>query len=232
MTTDDQLALHPVFADLSAKKRAAIAARMQFASFAAGATIMSLSISGKNAADADVGFILEGKVRTASRADHAGVMAVDELGPGEAIGLDAMIDSHAQPISATALTDVEIALLPANSFRAIVRANTAVALALLSLFARSLRVLQDRARAGEIINPVQRVYIELVRLALPSQENDNVWVIAPMPRHHQLAERAQATEDCAAAAIAHLIRSGIARRRYPALEITAPARLQALCTLS
>jgi hypothetical protein len=84
-------------------------------------------------------------------------------------------------------------------------------------FARAIAAGSSRAPQADA-SPERRVFAALMRYI----ERDAVkgdWRIPKMPKHRELAEASGVDEAAAAAAIAHLIQEGVARREYPGLVI-------------
>jgi CRP-like cAMP-binding protein len=164
-------------------------------------------------------FVLAGRLRVSACTD--GRIAYVDLAGGAAAGLvEAVMGRSCGPRAVLALEDSHIVVLPAAPLLAAVAASAAASFALARRLAGAL------AAAEGSDDPLQRVFRDLLRATRPLGEAR--WTVDPLPRHRELAERAGVAEEAAAAAVAHLVRLGVARRRYPALDIEDREALRAL----
>ena len=203
-----------IFADLSARAKTRLAAACRSCVLAAGETSNALEQGGA------IIFVLEGRIRSSALAD--GLISFQDHDAGDEAGLALAIAG--QPIPGRALLALETATLliaPAEAVLAALQSSATAALAV----ARSFAVRLMGSVAIEP-GPLQLVFRDLLRAARPTGESR--WTLDPMPRHRELAARAGVSEESAAAAIAHLVRLGVARRRYPALDIEDREALQRL----
>ena len=190
-------AMHP-------ETRARLVALSQSLSLRAGET------SNVMEAGQSVFFVVAGEVRVSSLLE--GRIAFQDLAAGDEFGLLYALGGHDAPsASLLALSDAEILVSPACTALDCIGASAGAAMALARMLARSL----ESRLSG--LDPLRLVYRDLLRAAKPS--GDNGWTIDPIPRHRELAQRAGVAEEEAASAIANLVRLGVARRRYPALDI-------------
>ena len=124
------------------------------------------------------------------------------------------------------LLDTDVVTLDAEAFRELFQRRPALTRALAQYFARAL-VMERSQLSPEDLSPERRVFAALLEFV----ERDAVtgaWRVARMPKHRELAEKADADEAAAASAIAHLIQEGVARRDYPGLIIDDISQLNAL----
>jgi len=76
------------------------------------------------------------------------------------------------------------------------------------------------------LSEVQRVYVELVRLAQPDGKRASGWVIPDMPNHKEIASWAGTSREAVAQAIGELARDGIVERKSMNLLIRDWNKLQ------
>ncbi len=217
----------PLFEDLSPKKRDALSAMCTVRRYAAGDVVVPAGVG----ANGEVAFVMEGSVRVGAAMGAEGRITFEDIGPGGHYGALNALDPKLPLGSVIAREDTRLAIIPAAEFVRVLAQNGKAAVALLRDMAGRLQVSAQREDARQTGNHIQRIYGEILRLAEPSPEGDGSWLVNPMPKHRELADRAETTEENAASAIAHLIRVGLARRRYPALELVDRARIRALCDL-
>lgn len=216
-----------LFADLSDKKRESLVPMCTIRRYAAGDVVVPAG-AGPNG---EVAFVLSGGVRVGAALGDHGRIEFEDLGPGDHYGALSALDARVPLGSVIARQDSVLAILPAAEFVRTLSQNGKVALALLRETTARLLAASARSDAQGDGNHIQRVFGELLRLAEPSPAGDGSWIVNPMPKHRELADRADTSEESAASAIAHLIRVGLARRRFPALEIVDRAQMRALCDL-
>lgn len=204
---------HEVLATLPARARDRLAAQAQLINLPARET--------SNAAEADGAaiFVASGTLRASSLID--GAIVFHDLEAGGALGLlDAILGQTPPPAALLAVNDVKAIVLPAAAALIAIKSNAAAASALALHFAKMLE------QRGAVTDPLQLVYRDLLRAAKPV--GDSRWTVDPMPRHRELAQRAGVGEEEAASAVANLVRLGVARRRYPALDIEDREALRAM----
>jgi CRP-like cAMP-binding protein len=167
-------------------------------------------------------------VRATYADPSSGAMLFEDAGPGEVFGLAIAISgsegSRAASMSLAAERSTEILAVDSESLRLLVQETPALAKNLMSYFARKLSGVSSQQ---EDASPERRVYAALLSFV----QRDAVaaeWRIPKMPKHKELAQSADVDEAEAAAAVAKLIQSGVARRDYPGVVIEDMASLNRL----
>ncbi|MCC6920299.1 MAG: hypothetical protein IT548_13950 [Alphaproteobacteria bacterium] len=208
-----RLARIEIFAPLQGRALERLSAGAAAVDLAAGETSNALE------SGAVLLFIESGRLRVSAMS--RGRIGFADLGAGEVQGLVEAVAGNPVPPCAVLALDATTALaLRAEAVVTAVRSNAASSFALARRFAAGLA---DQAAASD---PLQKVYRDILRAARPI--GDSRWTVDPLPRHRDLAASAGVEEGDAASAIAHLVRIGVARRRYPALDIEDREALQAL----
>lgn len=216
----------PLFEDLSPKKRDALSAMCTVRRYAAGDVVVPAGVG----ANGEVAFVMEGSVRVGAAMGAEGRITFEDIGPGGHYGALNALDPKLPLGSVIAREDTRLAIIPAAEFVRVLAQNGKAAVSLCAIWrAASRRRRSARTRVKQAITFSASTARSC--LAEPSPEGDGSWLVNPMPKHRELADRAETTEENAASAIAHLIRVGLARRRYPALELVDRARIRALCDL-
>ena len=212
-------ALWPGLGAVPADIEAALRAASERHDYAAGETLVTIG----QYDDSQVTVVLSGRVRVTRTLGATGEIAVEELGPGEAVGLRALILDEAPdagaPVGASleAASDASVRYVEAAVLRELLEGHAALALGLLRL---AMRPAAAAAPGGSRA----RVARHLLSLAA---ETGGGLSVAEMPRHAALAEAAGVGEAEAAGAVASLIARGLARRAYPGLEILDRAGFEA-----
>jgi CRP/FNR family transcriptional regulator, cyclic AMP receptor protein len=223
----EQLSLDnvPLFGDLAPQKRETLMEMCAVRRYAGGDVIVPAG----QGANGEVAFVLDGQVRVGAPLGEHGRITFEDLGPGGYYGALSALDGRLPLGSVIARDDCSLAIMPAEEFIKVLSQNGKACVTLLRDLAARLTASTDRQEAQASGNHVQRIYGELLRLAEPGGEG--TWVINPMPKHREIADRADTSEESAATAIAHLIRVGLARRKYPALELLDRMKIRELCDL-
>lgn len=188
----------------------------------------------------DVYFIVRGKLRIvilshdgseAAEGDAPAPVTLAELTSGETFGELAAVDGRRRSARAVALDNGLLAIMPREDFLALVDSCPGVARALLLRFADFIRSLNRRVHSLSTLTPMQRVFMELVRLAEPAVSGDGTWHITPLPPHGDIAGWSGTDRDTVATAIGQLAREGLVERRHKTLLIRDHARLRVLAHL-
>ena len=160
-----------------------------------------------------------GRLQVAYTDQKSGSMLIEHFQAGDVFGLAYAIlgDDMRAPagVSLTAERDCEVVAVDAAALRLIVSQRPSLTRNMMLYFAR--KVLGDE-RVSEENSPERRVFAALSALAERDAATSE-WRIARMPKHRELADRANVGEADAANAVAKLIQSGVARRNYPGLII-------------
>ncbi len=233
-THDDQAACSPAaetimgaapFSDLPGQVVGILADAASRRPYTAGETILAMGQF-----DGSEFLIVEsGRIKVSQADPKTGAMIFESVGAGEAYGLAFALvgadQSRLAGISIAADRDSVIVAVDAETLRNIARERPSLTRNLMLHFAR--RLAGDNKEAAEETTPERRVYAALSSYI----ERDAVsaeWRIVRMPKHRELADRANVDEADAASAVAKLIQSGVARRNYPGLVIDDIAQLNRL----
>ena len=175
----------------------------------------------------EVFFVIEGTVRLAFHSPAVGEIAFVDYGAGDFFGELGALDKDSQPITAVALEDCSLAIMPYSAFLNAVVEHRVAGRKLLTHLATQVRLLSLPEGSAKRSDQ-QRVFSELLRLSNPSASDDGVWIIDELPAHQDIARACSAEEDSVPNAIAKLVRSGLARRHQGALFILDRGRLRQL----
>ena len=206
------------FKDLPEAVLDAIAEVSDLKSYPAGETLYALGQF-----DGEEIFVIASGALKASFADpESGSVMIDIVPQGHIFGLAAAISeaesTDAEKLTLTTEDASEIVSIEANAFRTIVAQRPSLTRNLMHHFAEVLSAQQFNVVQGET-SPEQRIYAALMEYV----ERDAVtsdWRIVRMPKHRELADKADVEESLVASAVAQLIQDGVAQREYPGLIIT------------
>jgi CRP/FNR family transcriptional regulator len=141
MTLDEAMAASPLFAPLDQHDRERIIWRMTLARFDPGEVIVRQG-------DTATAFylILSGEVEVthAPGAEMSAVTSLARLGPGDVFGEMALLDDGTRSSSVSARAPTRCALLSRWDFREELRRSPEVAIRLLAILSRRIRLLDER----------------------------------------------------------------------------------------
>lgn len=216
-----------LFENLPAAAIAEIEAMCVWQEFGPDEPIIDTNVATRDA----VFFVISGSVRVALSTGESGEIAFIDLDAGAQFGELSAIDGQSRSANVIAKNHCIIASVDSAQFINILTANPQAALALMrhltSIIRRNNRRIVDLSTRTD----VQRVYSELLRLSEPDPKGDGSWMIARMPKHKEIAAWAGTTEESVATALGQLIKVGLAKRRYPSLQITDRAKVRLLAEL-
>jgi len=140
MNLQDALRASQIFGGLTDRQRAHIADLVTIRRFDAGTVILQQGTSA-----VALYLLLDGQVRV-TRAPEDGGQAVSlaTLGPGDVFGEMAVLDEDTRSSTVTALETTRCALLPRWELIQELRRQPDVAIELLRIFARRIRILDER----------------------------------------------------------------------------------------
>ena len=76
------------------------------------------------------------------------------------------------------------------------------------------------------LGAMQRVYVEILRLAVPDAASPDLWIVRPVPTEREIAGRTSTARETVARALSQLRQGGIVRRKGRNLYILDRARLE------
>lgn len=185
-------------------------------------------VFGQQSDKRDVFFVVHGRVRVTIFASTGREVAFRELGSGAAFGEVSAIDGLDRSASVVALEDSALATMSADLFRALLRERPELAERVLRNFARLIRSLTDRVVEFSTLAVQNRVQAELVRMARTAGVEKNLALLAPVPRHADIASRVATNREAVARELNRLAREGVVERRATGLAILDFRRLAAM----
>jgi CRP/FNR family transcriptional regulator, cyclic AMP receptor protein len=151
-----------------------------------------------------------------------------EINAGDAFGELSAIDGGGRSADAVAAMSSVIAICPRQTFLDTLLDHPMLARRLLEKLTGIIRKADRRIANLAAMTGSQRVFAELLRLAVPDVERQGTFVISPAPFHKDIAAWAGTATDVVARAIAHLMKAGLLVREGSSLAITDRARIEAL----
>ena len=182
-------------------------------------------IVGQDTPGNDVHFVATGRVRVTIFAPGGQEIAFRDLGAGKSFGELSAIDGQARSASVVALEPSWIASLSRDRFWAVLRDHPSVTQQLLRQLAALIRNLTDRVVDYSTLAVRNRIQAELVRMAREAGIEKNQALLAPAPRHADIASRVSTNREAVARELAELARQGLIEKRQSGLAVLDVARL-------
>jgi CRP-like cAMP-binding protein len=220
--TDATLADIALFAELSRQDLAAIETCCQWHRIGAEQQVFD-----RHSDSLEVYFIVAGAVRILSQACEREV-ALADLPAGRYFGELAAIDGLPRSARVVTLCDSLLASLDGPNFRQVLLRHPEVALRVMGRMTGVIRDLDQRVIELSTTSEAQRICGELLRLAEPMTGKPEVWCVADMPNHKEIAAWIGSSREVVAQVIGELARDGVVKRRGMGLTITDVQRLRLL----
>ena len=153
-------------------------------------------------------------------------MIFGDLGPDQFFGEMAAIDGAKRSANVTALTKVEVCIMPASVFKSIIFSTPAICERLLTLMTTRLRASNARLFERSVLDLRHRLYAELLRLAHPRHGVEGQSIISPPPLQQDLAARIGCRREQISREIYAMVEEGLAEKAKGGLVILHPKLLE------
>jgi CRP/FNR family transcriptional regulator, cyclic AMP receptor protein len=160
----------------------------------------------------DVFFIVQGRVRITNYSTSGKEVSFRDLGVGEIFGELAAIDGSPRSASVVAFSDTLLASLSAKIYWQLLQKYPALTAGCLRRLARLIRALSDRVVEFASLSVRDRIYVELLRLAVQRTGTPDLWEIRPMPTHADLSNRVATHREAVTRVLHRLELDGVVRR--------------------
>jgi len=173
----------------------------------------------------DVFLVVQGHVRvvvvTAGRET-----ILRDIQAGEFFGELAALDLKPRSAGILAITDAQLACLPAAAFRRAIHEHPEVCDRVLAILVGQIRMLANRVRENSGLAMRHRLLAELLRLGSPVASTPDAAVVTPPPTHAELAARVSSHREAVTRELNALARAGLITRRRGAIVLLQTARLR------
>ncbi len=181
----------------------------------------------KDSDDRDVYFVIDGSVQIVNFSMSGREIALAKVGAGGFFGELSAIDGAPRSASVVAVGPSLLASLAPRLFLNLVTDHADIAAHVLQRLAGIVRSCDERIMDLSTLGAVQRVYVELLRLADENPDtSSNAGVIKKMPTHKTIASRASTTRETVARSMSQLVSGGIIERRGTAIHIVEREKLE------
>ena len=173
----------------------------------------------------DLYFIVDGRARVVNYSLSGREVTFDDREAGDYFGELAALDGEPRSANVVALEETVVAILSQEGFHHMLMNYPPVAVRILKNLAKIVRISTDRIMDLSTLGANNRVHAELLRLAAPNLEDDNIARISPIPIHGDIASRVSTTRETVARVFSDLTREMILQRDPDALVILDVERL-------
>ena len=176
--------------------------------------------------------VVNGAIKVSLAEPDTGAMMIDIVKEGNIFGLAAAVagasEKDCEKLTIASEGEATVIAIEVQAFRVIVAQRPSLTRNLMHYFAQTLS--GDRfIVAAEESSPQRRIYAALMEYVERDAVNAD-WRITKMPKHREIAEKADVEETLVANAVAQLIQDEIARRDYPGLVISDISQLNKLAS--
>ena len=212
-----------LFADVPSADLAVLAKECKWLAFVSNDIILDRDDNSR-----DVYFLTDGKVRVMNFVGTEQEVTLAEMLAGSHFGELSAIGPRQRTARIVAVERSTVAVMPRDSFLSMLMNFPQVSINLLRDLAYVISSMNERVSVLSKTNPRQRVYIELLRLAVPNPRGDGSWIIEPLPHHNDIAGWAGTEQQEVAEAIGKLAREKILERRNRSIIIKDRSRIESL----
>jgi len=176
----------------------------------------------------DVFFVVKGRVQVKNYSFSGREIALATITEGGYFGELSAVDQQPRSANVLAAEHSIVASLSPNYFIELIKRYPSVALRVLNRLAQIVRNCDERIMDLSTLGAVQRVYVELLRLAKPDSATPSQWAIHPIPTQVNVAARASTTRETVARVFSQLRKSGLLTRKDRTLYVNDYTELQSM----
>lgn len=170
--------------------------------------------------------MIQGAVNVVNFSASGREVAFATIEAGDCFGELAAIDGKPRSASVVAIRESLVATMTSNAFLKLLQERVEVTF-------RVLKHLTNMVRAGDVrimelstLAATQRVFAELLRMAVPDTAATGLWIVQPMPPLREIASRVSTTRETAARALSQLSSIDLLRRKGRSLYLMDRAKLE------
>ena len=176
-------------------------------------------------------FVAEGSVRVMNYIGENREVTLAEMKSGDHFGELAAIGPPERTARVIAIEKTIVGAMARDRFLDMLLEFPQVSLRLLHELAYIISSMNERVATLSIAKPRQRIYLELMRLAVPDPRGGGAWLIEPVPQHNEIAAWAGVEEVEVAQAIGTLAREKIIERKNRTLIIHDRAKIHEMAAM-
>ncbi len=185
-------------------------------------------ILGRDSDNRDIYFVVEGSVGIVNFSLSGREVAYAVVEQGGYFGELAAVDGQPRSANVVANESCRLAALSPRDFHEMLLAKSDISLSLLQQLASIIRACDERIMDLATLGAVQRVMLEIVRLATPDPVNTSHWWVKQLPTQNAIAAQVGTTRETVARVFGNLTQSGLIERKGRMLLIRDKGRLEIL----
>lgn len=197
-----------LFGCLDDTERQRLEASCQWRSYRPGQPVLESGGDGR-----EVLFIVRGAVNIINFSATRREVAFATAKEGDYFGELSAIDQLPRSASAVAVEESFIAIMPSDVFVDVLKRRVEVTFRVLQGLAHMVRTSDVRIMELSTLPATQRVYSELLRMAVPDAAVPSLWVVRPLPPLREIASRVSTTRETVARSLGQLYPTGLLRRK-------------------
>ena len=183
----------------------------------------------RSSASRDLYILVSGRVRVTTYTASGRQVTFRDLGEGEMVGEIAAVDGGPRSVDVVALTEVLVAVMPQAELKELLHDHPVVADRFTHHLVQLIRRLTDTVIELSTLGVANRIHADLLRLARESAlVNEGRCILAPAPRHADIASRVSTTREQVTREISVLVKRGLLVKQPDGLlisDVTALARM-------
>ncbi len=179
----------------------------------------------RDAESHEVFLIVSGRVRVNIYTAAGRQVTFRELHEGDTVGEISAVDGGRRSADVVALSDGLSASLGAADFRQLLRDEPLVTERFMRYLVQLVRLLSDSVIELSTLGVQNRIHAEILRLAQGDSSGGPTRLIAPSPKHADIAARVSTTREQVSRELSALTRSGLLEKHADGMRVTDVERL-------
>ena len=192
--------------------------------FAVGQTVLHFS----DETEHSIYFVIKGSARIVNYSESGREIAFANVHEGGYFGELAALTDNPRSASVVAVTDCLLASLAPRIFQSLLLDNPKLGLQVIMRLANIIQRCDMRIMNLSTLTAVQRIHVELLRLAKRDATAPGDWVVRPLPTAAHIASQVSTTRETVTRAMTQLTVAGVTERKGKSLYIRDHDRLAEL----
>ena len=189
------------------------------------------TVVGRDDRSEQVVFVVSGTIRVTGYSSGGDETPLGDVSAGGIFGDLSAVNAAERSAEIVGNDNGLVAIISGEAFRAVLMDHPPIAVRHVEGLAEAIKTQGGDAANGSGLSPRQRVFGELIQLAVPNPVGDGSWVIEKVPNHDEIAARSGTEKTEVAMAIGTLARDGIIERKHRTLVIRDQPRLSMLANM-
>ena len=226
MTIDDRTGLGGIglLSVLDGETLRGIETQCRWHEFAANQTVLHYS----DETEHNIYFVIKGSTRIVNYSKSGREIAFANVREGGYFGELAALTDNPRSASVVAVTDCLLASLTPQVFQRLLLDNPKLGLHVIMRLANIIQRCDIRIMNLSTLTAVQRIHVELLRLAKRDAVAPGNWVVRPLPTAVDIASQVSTTRETVTRAMTQLTVAGVVKRNGKSLYILDHDRLAEL----